>query len=191
MYGIAMCLAAAWLAAAPAPVAAAAESVELQYCRAQLKLAEANLARLEQLNKRVARTVPASLIAERQQQVAIARVRLQQAEAGEAGDDFTVWLRRAKADQAEAATRWQQAVAVNQRAAKTIDARDVERYQLRAEVCRLQYERGRELVDAPRDEQLAWRVELLTNELDWVRDEATRIMPSARYYYYSFPGWWW
>jgi hypothetical protein len=191
MYVIATCLTAACLAAAPAPAAAAAESVELQYCRAQLKLAEANLARLEQLNKRVARTVPASLIAERQQQVAVARVRLQQAGAGQAGDDFAVWLRRAKADQAEAATRWQQAVAVNQRAANTIDARDVERYQLRAEVCRLQYERGRELVDALRDDQLAWRVELLTNELDWVRDEATRIMPSARYYYYSFPGWWW
>ena len=191
MYVIAMCLAAACLAAEPAPAGAAKQSVELQYSRAQLKLAEANLARLQQLNKKVARTVPASVIAERQQQVEVARVRLQQVEAGEAGDDFAVWLRRAKAAQAEAATRWQQAVAVNQRAAGTIDAKDVERYQLRAEVCRLQYERGRELVDAPREEQMAWRVELLTNELDWVRDEATRIMPSARYYYYSFPGWWW
>lgn len=191
MYVITMCLAAAWLAAEPAPADAAKQSVELQYSRAQLKLAEANLARLQQLNKKVARTVPASVIAERQQQVEVARVRLQQVEAGEAGDDFAVWLRRAKAAQAEAATRWQQALAVNQRAADTIDVRDVERYQLRAEVCRLQYERGRELADAPREEQMAWRVELLTNELDWVRDEATRIMPSARYYYYSFPGWWW
>jgi hypothetical protein len=191
MYVLAMCLAAAWLAAEPAPASAAKQSVELQYSRAQLKLAEANLARLEQLNKKVARTVPASVIAERQQQVDVARVRLQQVEAGEAGDDFTVWLRRAKANQAEAATRWQQAVAVNQRAANTIDTRDVERYQLRAEVCRWQYERGRELARAPHEQQLAWRVELLTNELDWVRDEATRIMPSARYYYYSYPGWWW
>jgi hypothetical protein len=188
MYVATMCLA-AWLAAAPA--AAAAESVELQYCRAQLKLAEANLARLEQLNQKVARTVPSSLIAERQQQVAIAKLRLREAEAGAAGHEFVVWLRRAKAVHLEAATRWQQAVAVNQRAADTIDPRDVERYHLRAEVCRLQYERGQQLAKATHEAQLAWRVELLTNELDWVRDEATRIMPSARYYYYSFPGWWW
>ncbi|MEX2113711.1 MAG: hypothetical protein WD845_11025 [Pirellulales bacterium] len=194
MYALLVCLVTCFAAgefATPAPADAAAESVELRYCRAQLQLAEANLARLEQMNQKVARTVPVSLLAERKQQVAVARLRLQQAEAGEAGNPFAVWLRRAKANQSEAAMRWQQAVAVNQRAANTIDPRDVGRYRLRAEVCRLQFERGQELAGASRAAQLEWRVELLTNELDWVRDEATRIMPSARYYYYSFPGWWW
>jgi hypothetical protein len=194
MYALLVCVATCWAVGdgePPAPAEAAKESVELRYCRAQLRLAEANLTRLVRMNEKVPRTVPTSLVIERQQQVAVARLRLQRAEAGDAGGDFAAWLRRAKAEQVEAATRWQQAVAVNQRAADTIDPQDVERYRLRAEVCRLQYERGKELANGSRGAQLEWRVELLSNQLDWVEEEATRIMPSARYYYYSFPGWWW
>ncbi len=194
MYAVFVCVASCWAVAdagPPAPAEAAEESVELPYCRAQLRLAEANLCDLVRMNEKVPRAVPTSLVVDRQQQVAVARLRLQRAEAGDAGGEFAAWLRRSKADQVEAATRWQQAMAVNQREANTIDPQDVERYRLRAEVCRLQYERGKELLAGSREQQLEWRVELLSNQLEWVEDEATRIMPSARYYYYSFPGWWW
>ncbi len=166
------------------------ESVDVQYCRAQLQLAETNLQRLRKMNRRVPRTVPSTLIAERQDDVATAQVRLRQAEAGARGNEFSAWLRRARADFSEAETTWKKALAVNRRSAGTIDAIDVKRFRLRAEVYRLQYRRGLALADAPREAQLGWRVELLANELERVKQDATRIAPAARYYYYSFPAWW-
>ena len=188
-----VCLAAPPADKAPPKAAAdtpSAETLDVEYCRAQLRLAKANLSRLEQINKKVPRTVPAVLVAERREDVATAQVRLQQAEAGSKGNEFYGWLRRARADLSEAETNWKKAVAANRRAPDTFEAVDVERYRLRAEVYRLQYKRGLALVDAPHEAQLAWRVELLTNELERVKEEATRVMPAARNYYYTFPAWW-
>jgi hypothetical protein len=184
---------AARVPAATVPASAAtSESVEVRYCHAQWQLAEANLDRLQRMNRRVARTVPSSVVAEAQRDVDRARLRLQLAKAGKDRDEFAVWLRRARADFAKTETRWRKAVAVNRQAPKTFDSRDVERYRLRAEVDRLQYQRGQQLAAAPREAQLEWRVELLTNELDRVKEDAIRASPPARTrsYYYAFPVWW-
>jgi hypothetical protein len=165
----------------------------VQYCRAQLQLAEANLARVENMNRKVARSVPASLVAEQQHEVAIARLRLRQAEAAGKADEFAVWLERAQADYREAQSRWKSAVAVNAQSAGTFKPEDIERFRLRGEVYRLQVARGQSLVKAPRDEQLAWRVELLNNELARMKEDALRLapmVPRAYNYYFYYPLWW-
>mgnify|MGYP002623283754 FL=1 len=178
-------------AAAPdAAEKAAEESVDLRYYRAQLELAEANLKRLQRMNQKLKRSVPASVVDQFKNDVAQAKLRVELANEGDAADEFTVWLRRARGDFDDAKSRWEKAVAVNRRAPKTFDPQDIQRYRLRAEVYRLQYVSGRALVSASREAQLEWRVELLTNELDRVKEDANRIMPAARYYYYAFPGWW-
>ena len=75
-----------------APSDTISESVEVRYARAQMQLAEANLNRVEQSNKRVARSVPSSVVAEYQHDVQVAKKRLEQATAGRAASEFQVWL---------------------------------------------------------------------------------------------------
>jgi hypothetical protein len=168
-----------------------AESLEVRYCKAQLQLAEANLQRVEKLNRKVARTVPAAVVDEQRHDVDIARLRLRAAEAGTAGDEFAVWLSRAQADYREAETRWKSALAANQRSAGTFDAAEVERFRLRSQLYRWQYARGQALAKATPDEQLAWRIELVTNQMQRIKEDAIRIAPVARsYHYYYYPIWW-
>src|SRR5262245_8413113 len=76
----------------------ASESVDVRYARAQLQLAEANLSRVQESNKRVARSVPSSVVAEFQYDVDVAKARLAQATGGRAESAFQVWLRRAEAE---------------------------------------------------------------------------------------------
>jgi hypothetical protein len=126
----------------PAPNNAVSESVELRYAHAQMQLAEANLNRVEQSNKQLERSVPSSVVAEYQHDVQVAEARLEQATAGRAVSDFQVWLQRAEAERRTAETAWKDAMAANGSAAGTFGPLDVERFRLRAEVAKLQLERG-------------------------------------------------
>ena len=58
------------------------ESLEVRYARAQLKLAEANLSRVQQSNQQMERTVPSSIVAEYQDDVRVAKMQLQQVTSG-------------------------------------------------------------------------------------------------------------
>jgi hypothetical protein len=177
----------AQLAQAPAVQDSGAESVDVRYARAQLQLAEANLRRVEESNKRVERSVPANVVAEYRNDVAVAQARLEQATAGRAGGEFRVWLGRAAAERKAARTRWKSAVAANDRVPGTFGALDVERFRLRAEVAALELERGRTLVDAGREAQLEWEVDLLDNQVQRLKEESNRAAPSV----WVYPGWGW
>ncbi len=123
-----------WTAQAPVPApreAAAEESLELRYARTRLALAEANLKRIDQMNKKLDRTVPASVVAEFKNDVATAELQFRQAVGEASSDPFTVWLRRAESAFQSATTRWKNAVAANRRVKLTVPAVDVERYRLR------------------------------------------------------------
>jgi hypothetical protein len=171
-------------AAAPNLVA---ENVEVRYARAKLQLAEANLSRVQESNKRVAAAVPRDVVAEFRYDVEVAKARLEQATGGQAGNEFQVWLRRAAAERRAAEDRWKSAMAANERVPGTLGAVDVERLRLRAEVAGLQVERGRALVDASREAQLEWEVELLDNQVQRLREEAGR----ATSFIGLYPVWIW
>src|SRR5580704_17286646 len=82
----------------PAPAgASASETIDVRYARAQLQLAQANVQRVQQINQRLARTVPASVVAEYQRDRDVAKAQMQQAESRAAEDPFAVWLSRADA----------------------------------------------------------------------------------------------
>lgn len=171
----------------PAPAPQNTADLELQYARAKLQLAQANLKRVEQINRRVARSVPASVVAEFRDDVAVAQRQVDAASSPD-GNEFAVWLGRAESDLQSATTRWKQAVAANERLKKSksgkgiFDATDIERFRLRAEVTRLQLARGKSLVDAPRAAQLEWQVELVNNEVERLKEESTGVSPFIRYY---------
>ena len=174
-------------AESPAPSDAASESIDVRYARAQFHLAEANLQRVQQMNQRLARTVPASVVAEYQHDLDVAKLHMQHAESSTVTDGFSVWLRQAEAIWKNADTIWKNAVTINQDAPRTFQALDVERFRLRAEVTRLQLERGKHLAHAPRDAQLQWQIELVNNEVQQLKEDA-RAAPYSRV---GRVWWWW
>lgn len=163
------------------------ESVEVRYARAQVQLAETNLKRLEQSNKRMPRSVPSSIVAEYQRDVRVAKTRLKQATAGRTASDFQVWLQRADAERRAAETAWSNATAANVRAPGTFQPLDVERFRLRAEVAKLQLERGQMLVDSGHEAQLQWEIDMLDNQFQRLKDETSRATTFIGFY----PLWHW
>jgi hypothetical protein len=170
----------------PAPSHTISESVEVRYAQAQLQLAEANLNRVEQSNKRVARSVPSSVVADYQHNVQVAKTRLEQATAGRAAGEFQVWLQRAEAERRTAETTWKNATAANVSVPGTVEPLDIERYRLRAEVAKLQLERGKTLVDSGREAQLQWEIDMLDNQVQRLKEESGQSTP-----FINFPSWRW
>lgn len=175
------------LSETPAPNDTISESVDVRYARAQMQLAEANLNRIDQSNKRVERSVPNSVVAEYQHDVQVARTRLEEAVAGRAASDFQAWLQRAEAERRTAETNWKTATAANGSAPGTFGPLDVERFRLRAEVAKLQLERGQTLVDSGREAQLQWEIDLLDNQVQRLKEESRQSTPSSDLY----PYWGW
>ena len=175
------------LSQAPAIHDTISDSVEVRYARAQLNLAEANLTRVEQRNERVERSVPSSVVAEFRYDVEVAKIRLEQATAGPASSEFQVWLKRAEAERRAAEITWKNATAANRRVPGTFEPLDVERFRLRAEVAKLQLERGQTLADAGREAQLQWEVDMLDNQVQRLKEESSLAIPLIGIY----PTWRW
>ena len=162
------------------------ESVEVRYARAQMQLADANLRRVEQSNKRVAGSVPSSVVAEYQQDVQVAKTRLKKATAGRAASEFQVWLQRAEAERKAAEMTLTNATAANSSVPGTVELLDIERYRLRAEVAKLQLERGQTLVDASHETQLQWEIDMLDNQVQRLKEESRQSTPLI-----GLPSWRW
>jgi len=164
------------------PAPASPDSLDVRYAQAQLGLAEANLKRAERANQLVSKVVPANVMVEYRQDVEVARIRLADAQRGDANTAFIAALRAAEAGAQSADKNWQSAVAANKVVPTTIDSVDVERLRLRAEVYRLNVERGRQIMNASRDVQLAWQVSVLDNEVDRLNEAIFRMSrPQAAY----------
>ena len=157
-------------------------TLEAQYAKAQLRVAELNLQKLKRSNQRLARTVPADVVGQYQQDVEIARLQLQAAESGGPAEAFAVWLRRASANAAVAQAQWKSAVAANQTASNAIDPLDVERLAARAQLAKLQLERGQVLAAGPADAQMQWQMSLLADDVQRLKEELLRGEPAARIY---------
>jgi hypothetical protein len=160
------------------------ESLDVRYARAHLAMAEANLARVETANRRVANAVAGVVVGGYQQDLAVAKVRLQAA-LGEAQEPADFWLRVAEASAKTADRNWRSAAAANQKVAGTIHELDIERLRLRAEVSQLNLERGRALADASPEARLQWQIELVHDELQRLDEEVLRNAPGSR----LFPIW--
>jgi hypothetical protein len=163
------------------------ESVEVRYARAQVQLAETNLKRLEQSNKRMPRSVPSSIVAEYQRDVQVSKTRRKQATAGQTASDFQVWLQRAEAERKTAESAWSNATAANARAPGTFQPLDVERFRLRAEVAKLQLERGQMLANSGHEAQLQWEIDMLDNQVQRLKDDTSRATTFIGFY----PMWRW
>lgn len=162
------------------------QSLAVRYAQAQLRLAEVNLQKVQQMNQRVARAVPGDMVAEYREDVEIAKLRVETLLDGKDGDEFRVWLRRAEATARSAEARWKSGKAVNQRAPGTLDTLDLERLRLRAEMARLRLARGKMLVNQSREAQVQWQLDYLSDEVQRLSEETLRSPAIMR----PNPFWW-
>lgn len=155
------------------------DSLDIRYARTHVQLAEANLARVDRANQRVANAVAGVVVSAYQEDLAVAKLRLQAA-LGEINDPFDVWLRAAEAAAKTANRQWTSSVAANRRAAGAIHELDIDRLRLRAEVAQLNLERGRALADGSPQARVQWQAELMYDELQRLNEEVIRSAPGNR-----------
>lgn len=166
-------------AADPAPAAksdASKEDLSVRIAKAQLQLAEATLAKAQQMNKRLPRLLPADMIAQFNDDVAIAKAQLQSVEQTKQADSLAGWIRRAESSLRSAENNLKNAVSVNQQAPNTFEPLDIERLKLRVDIARMQLERGQSLASASPDAKLQWQVDLLNDELARLREQTAKII---------------
>jgi hypothetical protein len=172
--------------AVPPPPAAdnskEAESLDVQFARMQLALAQASLKDVDALNSRVAKVVSADDVAAYQHDVAVARSQMKAAEDGGANAEFAVWLKRAEAAASYADALWQGAVSANQRASGTIRATEVERLRLSAELAKLEVKRGEAALNGMPQQRTAWQLSLLNDEIQRLKEDVRHTTPSGRVY---------
>jgi len=161
------------------------ETLDLRYAEAQLALARANLTRAESANQRVPNAVSANVVTAYKNDVEVARLRLDKLRAG-GPESIQVWLRAAEVNWKLADSRYRSSLAANQRMPNTVNALDIERYRCRAEVCRLDFERGRAVADQPREKQLEWRISMLNDQIERLNEAVFRSPPTRT----IDPFWW-
>jgi hypothetical protein len=171
----------------PADVASrpGVDTLDLRYAEAQLALARANLTRAESANQRVPNAVSANVVAAYKNDVEVARLRVDKLRAG-GPESIQVWLRAAEVNWKLADSRYRSSLAANQRNANTVNQFDIERYRCRAEVCRLDFERGRAVADQPREKQLEWRISMLNDQIERLNEAVFRSPPTRT----IDPFWW-
>jgi hypothetical protein len=176
-------------AADPLATVPADASLDVQYAKVKLELANANLKKVVEMNRRIARTVSPDVVAEYRNDAALAKLRLDGALKGNS-DTYSFWLKAAELNWKSAHAAWQSAVAANDQQRGSVDELDVERLHLQAEVFRIGLDRGQALANQPREAQLEWRLRMLSDEVARLSDVVFRGTPSpgrsgVGLYYYA------
>ena len=165
----------------------ARNDLQIEYARARVALTEITLQQAQGMNSRVRGAVSANVVNEYRRDVDVARRHLDSLRAGDDSDQFPLWLRRAEANRQSAEARWKSAKAVHARVRGAFDSLEVRRLELQANLDRLLVEQGRAVADGPRNNQVAWQLEVLASETQRLKDEVQRAQPPGGYYpYYSY-----
>jgi hypothetical protein len=144
-------------------------TLALDWAKARLKLAEMNLARMQELNKKVAGTLVGSMIREFSEEVEEAQIELKIVEKHPGGNPYLACIERMKLALRSAEDRAKRALETHQKAPEVVTKSDVERMRQAAIMADLQLQRGLELEGATPHEQLQWQLEVMGNDLDSVR----------------------
>jgi hypothetical protein len=173
---VAICGVLAYRAGSPAPAAEAKqESFGVRYARAQLGLAEATLRKAQDMNRKIAETIPTAMVAQFTDEVEAAKAQLQSAQRGDDDATFDGWVRQAEFTAQAAETRLKNATQIERRAPGTFVPMDIERFRFSAEIAKLQFERGRSLAKAPLEAKLQWQVDMLHDEMAGLKSRTSII----------------
>ena len=137
----------------------------LKYAQIYLQLAEANLAFDQARESALKGIVSKARLDERREDVRVAKKMLSVAEQGGRSREFEVFVRLAAAGYRLAYGNWQRAKKVHERAPTKWSDEDVIRTRLRAELALLNFERGKSLIGGDVEQQKAWKINLLFDEV--------------------------
>lgn len=147
------------------------EILDVRYARAALRLAQLDLERVLEANRRVSGIYPASVVEPLRQVVAIAEEQLQQTLARDGGNLHAIHLRNAEAAVKVAEADWQRAQSQNRRLPGTMSDIDLERARVAAEVARLGLTKAISVNPESPMEHIQWQLEELRKEVLRIRSQ--------------------
>lgn len=146
-----------------------AQSFAVQVAKANLQLAQMNLERMEQLNKKVPGTLITGMVQQFSEEVALAKTELEIAQKYPSGNSYLATVERMRLALDSAKDRAKRALTAHEQAPEIVTKNDVERIRQMAIIADLQLQRGMALADASPSDQLQWQMEVYGDELDRVR----------------------
>jgi hypothetical protein len=146
-----------------------AKSLGMQFAQAQLRLAEMNLARAQELNQKVPGTLISGMMQQFVEEVERARAEVEISKKTPEGDPYQACIDRVRLALKAAEARAKIGLTTHEKAPSVVTRDDVERMRLFAELTDLQLQRGLALANAPAEEKLRWQLEVLGDDLDRVR----------------------
>lgn len=152
-----------------------AESIDVRIAEVKLKLAETELRRATEVNRRVARTIPDSTVGWLGRNVELAK---QQVDLARQGDQHwhALHIRQMEAALRDAESRVQRAEGMNRRVPSSVGEFDLERLRLKAEIARLNLAKARDPANVNSPEaHLQWQVDQLRDEIDRLKDQVERL----------------
>jgi hypothetical protein len=162
--------------AAPAAKEGAADSLAVRTARAQLRLAELTMQKVQEMNKKVAGTLSASMTAQIVDDVEFAKAQLENALQPGGGDPFQAWLRRAELAVRSAEFKLKKVKEADRRAPGSYVALDIERLRLGVEIAQLKLERGKSLASASPEAKLQWQLEMLDDGVARLRNQTSMAL---------------
>jgi len=158
----------------PATTPPKKESLELRFAKARFRFAEILLKRAEQLNSKVAETVPASIVSDLRRDSDLELRRVKAIEAGNANAEHEYWLNHLQSIVRESLAQLERAQAANRVTADAVDKLDVERLRVRAEIFQLLYDQGQQVSAKSPTDRLAWQNSVLLTEVELLNSEVLR-----------------
>ncbi len=146
-----------------------ADDFAVQCAKANLKLAQMNLARMQQLNKRVPGTLISGMVQQFTEEAELAQAELDIFEKFPGGNPYQACVERMRLALRTAKARAERALKTHEKAPEIVSKADVERVRQIAVIADLQLQRGLALVDASPQAQLQWQLEVYGEEIDRVR----------------------
>jgi hypothetical protein len=163
--------------AASAEPAQTAESANVRYARASLKLAQLALQEANGANERMPQTVPESNVNQFKQDVRLAELRLKAALDPTVRGFRSENLLLAESAIQVAQDEYQKALLANQQVAGTIGKIKLEHLRMEVEACRLNLEREQTLRDdmASRVTDVQWQLQQMRDELLHLRSRVEQL----------------
>ena len=146
-----------------------AKSLAVECAQAKLRLAEMNLARAQQLNRKVPGTLIGGMMQQFSKEVEVAGVELAIAKKSSKSDAFQASIERVKLALRSAKDRAKVGLETHKRAPSVVTKGDVERMRLFAVIADLQLQRGQALAGASATDKLEWQLEVMGDDLERVR----------------------
>jgi hypothetical protein len=146
----------------------ASRDFALRYAKARLRMAELRLAKAEDMNRRVARTLANGVVEQFADDVAFAKAQVESLQNDGKVSTFGFWQRRAELELAERQEQLRIATSANERVPGAYQPIDLDRKRAAIELASLRVERAKQLANAPQETQLVWELQIMAEELNRV-----------------------